>query len=345
MALFGRRNVLLTALVLATVAPAFLNTYHLFVANLILVYVLLAIGLNILVGYAGQLAFANAAMFGIGAYGTGLLQVHFGWPFWLAFPSGAIIAAAVGLAISFPALRISGLYLALSTLAFAQFTQWVFLHWEAVTFGAGGFKTPTVSFAPLPVSKPIGLYYLSLILALVLFLLAQNLVRSRLGRAFVAVRDSEVAAESLGIDLLRYKALAFGVSGFYAGIAGGLYSAMLNFVSPEGYDLFQMVLHKAMIVVGGLGSVAGSVLGAGAIVGLLEALREVKGIQEIAFGAILVVFILFMPGGIVGFLQKRLGGWEEPLHRRRAGPAPIAAKTAAVTATTGTVPAAGKVQP
>lgn len=333
MNLFGRRNVLLALFALAAIAPQFVNTYHLFVCNLILVYVLLSIGLNILVGYAGQLAFANAAMFGIGAYGTGLLQVHLGLPFWLAFPLGAVIATSVGLVISLPALRVSGLYLALSSLAFAQFTQWVFLHWEKVTFGAGGFKTPTVSFAPLPVSKPIGLYYLTLILAVALFLLAQNLVRSRIGRAFVAVRDGEIAAESLGIDLLRYKALAFGLSGFYAGIAGGIYSAMLNFVSPEGYDLFQMVLHKAMVVVGGLGSVAGSVLGAGAIVALLEALREVKGIQEIAFGAILVIFILFMPGGLIGFLKRKVPGWEEPLHRK--------GKSAAAQ----TAPVAGEVRP
>ena len=293
MALFGRRNVLLAMLLVAAAAPSFLNAYYVFVANTILIYVLLAIGLNILVGNTGQLAFANAAMFGIGAYGTGLLQSPFpAWPFWLAFPSGAVIATAVGLAISLPALRLSGLYLALSTLAFAQFTQWVFLNWEAVTFGAGGFKTPTISFAPLPVSKTMGLYYLSLILVIVLFVLAQNLVRSRIGRAFVAVRDSEIAAQSLGVDLLRYKALAFGISGFYAGIAGGLYSAMLNFVSPEGYDLFQMVIQKAMIVVGGLGSIAGSVLGASALVSILEILRKVKGFQEIVFGAILVGFIL-----------------------------------------------------
>ncbi len=327
MALFGRRNVLLALVLFAAVAPTFLNDYYLFVANTILIYVLLSIGLNILVGYAGQLAFANAAMFGIGAYGTGLLQVHFGWPFWLAFPFGALIATFVGLAISLPALRLSGLYLALSTLAFAQFTQWVFLNWEAVTFGAGGFKTPPISFAPLPVSKPLGLYYLSLILAVVLFALAQNLVRSRIGRAFVAVRDGEIAAESLGVDLLRYKALAFGISGFYAGIAGGLYSAMLNFVSPEGFDLFQMVIHKAMIIVGGLGSIVGSVLGAGTLVFVLEALRKVKGVQEIAFGAILVGFILFMPGGIIGFLKEKVRGWEEPLHRARTGRLPPIAAT------------------
>jgi branched-chain amino acid transport system permease protein len=313
-AAFGRRNVLLALLAAAMVLPAVANVYHLFIANLIVVYVLLAIGLNILVGYAGQLAFANAAMFGIGAYATGLLQVRLGWSFWLAFPAGALLAALVGLALALPALRLSGLYLALSTLAFAQATQWVFLHWESLTFGAGGFKTPALSFAPLPIDKPHGLYYLSLALLVALFLFAQNLVASRVGRAFVAVRDGEVAAQSLGIDLLRYKALAFGISGFYAGIAGGLYSAMLNFVAPEGFDLFQMVLQKAMIVVGGLGSITGSLLGAGLLIILLEALRAFKGLQEIVFGALLVSFVLGMRGGLVSLLKRHLRGWEEPLR-------------------------------
>ena len=322
MPLFSRRNVLLALLLVAAAAPALVGDYYMFVGNTILIYVLLSIGLNILLGYTGQLAFANAAMFGIGAYGTGLLQVRLGWPFWLAFPTGAVIATTVGLAISLPALRLRGLYLAVSTLAFAQFTQWVFLNWEDVTFGAGGFKTPPISFAPLPVSKETGLYYLTLLFVIVLYVLAQNTVRSRLGRAFIAVRDSEIAAQSLGVDLLRYKALAFGISGFYAGVAGGLYSALLNFVSPEGYDLFQMVLQKSMIVVGGLGSIVGSVLGAGAIVSILELLRTVKGAQEIAFGAILVGFILFMPGGIAGRLKQKVRGWEEPLHRSRRAESP-----------------------
>jgi len=322
MALFGRRNVFLLLAAFALVVPAFANSYHLFVANLVLIYALLAIGLNILVGYAGQLAFANAAMFGIGAYTTGLLQVHFSLPFWLAFPCGALVATVIGLTLALPALRLSGLYLALSTLAFAQFTQWFFLHWEKITFGAGGFKTPRISFDPLPISKPVGLYYLSLVIVIAFVVFAQNVVASRIGRAFVAVRDSEPAAESLGVDLLRYKALAFGISGFYAGTAGGLYSQMLNFVSPEGYDLFQMVLQKAMIVIGGIGSIAGSLLGAGTVILLLEALREVKGAQEVVFGGLLVLFVIFLRGGIVSVLRRYVAGWDEPLHsvKREAEP-------------------------
>ena len=311
---FGRRNVLLALLAIGAIVPAFANGYQLFVCNLVAIYILLAIGLNILVGYAGQLAFANAAMFGIGAYATGLLQVHLGWPFWAAFPSGGLIAAAGGTLLALPALRMSGLYLALSTLAFAQATQWVFLHWESVTFGAGGFKTPHLSFAPLPVDKSVGLYYLSIVLVVLLYLFGRHVVTSRIGRAFVAVRDSEVAAESLGIDLLRYKALAFGISGFYAGVAGGLYSALLNFVAPEGYDLFQMIIQKSTIVVGGMGSIAGSVVGASIIILVLELLREVKGLQEIAFGVLLVGFVLFMRGGLIAVLRRYVRGWEEPLR-------------------------------
>jgi len=314
MALFGRRNVLLVLLALFLPLPFYANPYTLFVGTLVFVYVLLAVGLNLLVGYAGQLAFANAAMFGIGAYATGLLQVRLGFPFFLAFPSGALVATLVGLVISLPALRLSGLYLALTTLAFAQATQWVFLHWEAVTYGAGGFKTPLVSFAPLPVEAGAGLYWLSLALAVSLTIFAWNVAASRIGRAFVAIRDGEVAAESLGIDLLRYKALAFAMSGFYAGVAGGLYSALLNFVAPEGFDLFQMVLQKAMIVVGGLGSVTGSLLGAGLLVLLLEALRELKGTQEIAFGALLLFFVIFLRGGLVAVLKRNVPGWEEKLR-------------------------------
>jgi len=195
------------------VAPSFLNAYYLFVANTILIYVLLSIGLNILVGYTGQLAFANAAMFGIGAYGTGLLK----------FSSVALLAGVPVRGGHRDRRRLG--HLAAS--AAAQRTLSCPLNiglrpvhamgvpdWESVTFGAGGFKTPAISFEPLPISKTMGLYYLSLILVIVLFFLAQNLVRSRIGRAFVAVRDSEIAAQSLGVDLLRYKALAFGSADF-----------------------------------------------------------------------------------------------------------------------------------
>ena len=305
--------------------PGVTNPYILFVANLIFVYTILSLGLNILVGFAGQFALANAAMFGIGAYTTGLIQVHLGVSYWFALPCGAVLAALAGTVIALPALRISGLYLALATLAFAHFTQWVFLQWEGVTFGAGGFHVPPVDFSWLGLESEIGVYYLSWLVSLGLLIFSWLSLRSRIGRAFVAIRDSEVAAETLGVDLLKYKTLAFSLSGFFAGIAGGLYCAMLNFVAPEGYDLYQVVLQKAMVVLGGLGSVVGSVLGAVFLVIANEVLREFKSTQEIAFGAVLLVTVLFMPRGIASQIKRWLPGWEEPFHldaASRGGAAP-----------------------
>ena len=317
--LVGRSSVLGLALAALALIPLVANPYLVYVASIALLYVILAVGLNILLGYAGQFAFANAALFGIGAYATGLAELRLGLPFWLALPAGAVFTTLAGLLVALPALRLSGLYLALATMAFAQFTQWVMLNWESVTRGAGGFKLPPPSFGFLGLSSSTAVYYLTLAVTTLLVVAAWNIVRSWVGRAMIAVRDSEVAAESLGVDLARTKTLAFAISAFYAGTAGGLYSATLNFVAPEGFDLFQMVVHFSMVVVGGLGSVWGAVLGATLLVGVQEALRAFKGAQEIAFGLVLMMAIVFLPEGLISLLRRRVPGWAEPL--RRVGPA------------------------
>ncbi|MBS0242324.1 MAG: branched-chain amino acid ABC transporter permease, partial [Proteobacteria bacterium] len=273
------------------------------------IFVILAVGLNLLVGYCGQLAFSQAALFGIGAYTAGLLKVHFAWGYFLSVPAAAALALLVGLAMALPALRLSGLYLALATLAFAQFTQWVLLNWEKVTFGAGGFRVARPSFGF--VSPEVGTFYVALASATLLVFLASRIVRSRLGRAVIAIRDGEVAADSLGINLLHYKALAFGLSALYAGVAGGLNAMTLGYVAPETYDLFLAVLLKAMIVLGGLGSIAGSVAGAAIVLVLLEGLRAFKSAQEIVFGAVLLACVLFAPNGLAGYLSGKFASWRE----------------------------------
>ena len=313
-AFLGARAFLCYLFVGLAVLPLYANPYILFVSNLLFIYMMLALGLNLLVGFAGQFALANAAMFGIGAYGTGLLQVTGHLPYWLALPGGALLAMVIGTLIALPALRLSGLYLALATLAFAQFTQWTFFHWNDVTFGAGGFATPALDFSPLPVRADIGVYYLSWFFSILLIAFAWNAMHSRTGRAFIAIRDGEIAAEALGISLLKYKTMAFALSGFYAGLAGGLQSALLNYVSPEEFDIFQVVMHKTMVVVGGIGSVVGSVLGAVFLIVANEVMREFKSAQEIFFGALLLLFVLFMPQGIVSRVKQLLPGWEEPFH-------------------------------
>jgi len=315
-ALFGSRSCLALVFLALAAIPAVANLYLVFVGALILIYMVLALGLNLLIGTAGQFALAHAAMYGIGAYATGLLRVDAGLPFFLAAPLGVLAAAAIGTALALPALRLSGIYLAIATLAFAQAAVWVFSHWDQVTYGAAGFAVPQVDFAPLPVRPEIGMYYLSWLVAAALLAVAWNLSRSGVGRALTAMRDNDVAAQALGINLLRHKALAFALSGLYAGAAGALYAGTLNFVSPEGFGLFQVIVVQAMIVVGGLASVAGSVLGAVLLMAALELARDAPSAQEVVFGLLLLAFVLLQPRGVAGFLQDRVAGWEEPRHAR-----------------------------
>jgi branched-chain amino acid transport system permease protein len=312
---FSMRNAGVVLFALLFVVPFIgVSQFYVFVATLALIHIILALGLNILVGYAGQLAFANAAMFGIGAYGTGLLQKHFDLPFWLTAPVGTLAAMAVGTMLVLPALRLSGIYLALTTLAFAQCTIWVMMHWISVTYGAGGFTIKAISFSPLPISADTGMYYLSWIFCVLLLLLARNIVQSRIGRAFVALRDHEMAAQSLGVNLLRYKVLAFAMSGFYAGVAGVLYAHVLSFVGPESFGLQQMVIQLAAIVIGGTASIAGSVLGGLLIVIIQEIVRDFKFSIEIAFGVLLIVFVLGAPRGIIDLVRFARPSWREELH-------------------------------
>lgn len=316
--LFGKNAFLIVLFGLLLIAPVIGNQYQAFVANLVLLYIILSLGLNLLIGFAGQLALSNAAMYGIGAYGTGLLMVHFGVPYFLAAPAGALIAMVSGTLLALPALRLAGIYLALATLAFAQFTFWTMTHWTDVTFGAGGFVPPSIDFSFVGLEQEEGIYLLSWLSAVILYFVARNAMESPIGRAFVAIRDGEIAAQSLGVDLFKYKAMAFAMSGFFAGVAGALYAGLLGFVGPESFDLLQMVLHKGAVVLGGIGSVLGSVLGGALLTILVEVTKEVKFSIEIAFGALLIIFVLFQPTGLVVFMKKFLPGWDERLHYRPA---------------------------
>lgn len=316
-----RAALIALALVFAAL-PFFANNYLLFVGNLTFIYVILALGLNLLLGFAGLLAFVNGAIFGVGAYATAVLRARLGLPYGFALPAGAIIALASGVVIALPALRLSGLYLALATVAFAQTAQWVFVHWSRVTGGPTGIAMPPVRY-PFFASPELGHYYVSLVIAVIVAALTINLLRSRIGRAFVAIRESEVGAESLGVDLTRTKTLAYAASALCAGLAGGLFAPLLGLVVPESYDLFQVIIQFTMVIVGGLGSVAGSIIGAVVLVWIQEALRAFKELQEIAFGGTILLTILFLPGGVAGWIARRLPQWRERFRRPdRAGDLP-----------------------
>ncbi len=313
--LVGRRAVLAAGLVLFALLPLGANPYQVYVGNLALIYVVLAVGLNILLGMAGQLSFANGALFGVGAYAAGLLRLDASVPFWLALPAGAIVTVAIGLLVALPALRLRGLYLALATVAFAQFALWTFVHWDSLTYGNAGFVMTPVDFTALGLPTATGMYYLSLLIAVVLVAAAYGVMRSRVGRALVALRESEVAAESIAIDITRLKIVANTLSAFYAGVAGGLFAGLLNVVVPESFNLFQIVLQFCMVVVGGLGSIAGSVIAAVLLIVLQEALRGMQELQEIGLGLLLLLMLLFAPGGIAQALRRRIPGWVEPHSR------------------------------
>ena len=314
-AILGPTSVLLAIGAVFAVLPFFANNYLLYVGNVTSVYVILAIALNVVIGHTGLLTFVNGALFGIGAYTAAALKTWYGVPFYIALPASAAVAAAIGTVIALPALRLSGLYLAMATVAFAQTAHWIFLHWDGVTGGPTGIRVTPVDY-PLVANHDIAHYYVSLVVAVIVVIAVSNIMRSRVGRAFVAIRESEVGAESLAINITRFKTLSYALSAMLAGLAGGLFAPLLGLVVPETYDMSQVIVQFAMVIVGGLGSIAGSVIGAVMMVWMQEWLRAFKEFQEIAFGAMILLTILFMPGGIVGMLQKRLPSWRESFHRK-----------------------------
>jgi branched-chain amino acid transport system permease protein len=295
--------------------PWIVNPYLLFIFNMFFIYVILSIGLNLLLGYAGQFAFANSAFFGIGAYGILLLQIKLGCPFWVSLILAGIITALIGVVVGFPALRLSGLYLAIVTLSFSLLVQWILIHWYSFTFGAGGHKCPVPNFSFLPITTEQGMYYLSFLITIILIIATWNIIRSRIGRAFMAIRESEIVAQSMGINITNYKALAFGLSAFYAGIAGCLFAGTLKFVAPENFGLFETIIQFTMVVLGGFGSIIGSVFGAGVVLFLVEITRGLHTFQEILFGGLIILTVIFLPNGLYGIIRNRFPLFREPLSR------------------------------
>jgi branched-chain amino acid transport system permease protein len=301
---------MLTTAAIFALLPLWSNPYLLFVANLVLVNVLLATGLNLLIGFAGQIAFANAALFGIGAYACGLLRADLGLPFWLAMPAGTVIAALLGSVAALPALRLQGPYLAFVTLAFAYTVQWILVHWEKVTYGAGGFRVTPLE-VPQAADSNVVLYYLTLAVVIGGGLLARRLVESASGRTWMTIREDELLASTLGIDVTRTKIEVYALSAAYAGAAGALFAPLIGIVSPESFGLLEVIRHFAMVAVGGMASLIGSLLGALIISGLAEPLRGLQELQEIAFGLLLLVCACYAPGGIAALLASRDERWRQ----------------------------------
>ncbi len=285
--------------------------YLLRVGNVVLVYAMLTLGLNFTVGWTGQISLAQAAFWGIGAYTTAILTAKF--PVcnpWLAMLAAAIAAGMTGVLLGLPTLKIKGHYLALATIGFGEVMQLVFNNWEPVTGGADGIAgIPPLSVAGYSLSTEYRMYYALLIALSLLVLIGIRLHRSTFGRAFVAVRDDELAADVIGVSTTTTKTLAFALSATYAGVAGSFYAHLFRYISPDIFGFEQSLLMLSMLIIGGLGSIAGSLLGALIGIALPEALR-VFGVYSTAIYTLLVVLvIIFVPGGAIGFVRRDASGF------------------------------------
>ena len=297
------------------IAPWTVSLYKVHVLNILIINVIMATSLNLIMGYAGQFAKANVAFMGLGAYTMGLLVVRADWSFWIAWPAGALLAAAVGTLVALPALRLRGLYLAIITISFVLIVHWSFLHARFLTGGASGFSVPHPNYFGLPIPNTQATYYLSLLTLLGALWVVRNLVASGFGRSLLCLAEQELVAPALGINVFATKIAVFAVSGLLAGLAGGLHAITLQFIDPQNFWLLQLVVQLCMVALGGVASVLGSVLGASIMTLLIEVLRAFKGLWEFAIGAILLLTIVFFPRGLAGLVEHFFPSLRERRHR------------------------------
>ncbi|CUA78833.1 branched-chain amino acid ABC transporter permease [Anoxybacillus suryakundensis] len=272
-----------------------------------------AIGLNILTGFTGQISIGVGAFLGVGGYTSAILTTKLGFSFWIAFPLAGLITALVGALFGIPSLRLKGLYLAIATLAAQVIILFVISRWDSLTGGTAGLVLSRPQIGSFTFMSETSYYYLMFAVLLITMVFSLNLFRTRVGRAFIAVRDRDIAAEVMGIDLFKYKVLAFFVSSFFVGIAGALLGHYTMIVSPELYSISVSIEYLAMILVGGLGSVFGSLYGAVFITLMPVVLRSVVdllsgtfpglegvlvGMKEVVFGVVIILFLVYEPDGL-----------------------------------------------
>jgi branched-chain amino acid transport system permease protein len=301
-----RIRVLLTLIGLALLAalPLVATSYYLYLAELAMINIITAVGLNLLSGNCGQISLCNASFMGIGAYCTALCTTRLGLPTLIGLPASVIISALLGAALGYPARRLSGLYLALTTLGFLELVGIVIEEFPDYTGGIRGLKVPRPEIFGFSFQSNVALYFLVFTLTGAAVVVGYNVQRSRYGRAFDAVRQSPFAAQALGIPVARVKVIAFSLNAAFAGFAGGLLAGVVGFIDPPEFGILVSIQHITFIVVGGLGSIAGSIAGALVLTALPEALRGVQEYGELIYGFILLGTLLFLPRGLVGLVAK-----------------------------------------
>ncbi|MDD0812147.1 branched-chain amino acid ABC transporter permease [Curvibacter sp. RS43] len=317
-----------STLVLALLgAPWLVPEYWLAQLTFVLIYGIVGLGLMLLAGFTGLFSLGHAAFLGVGAY-TQAALTGMGWPFPLALACAAGLSAAVGLVVGLPALRVKGIYLGMATLSFGFIVEEVFARWESVTGGNAGKHLKAPEMLGWKADSAESFYFICLLIAVISTLGILNLLRSPTGRAFVAIRDSEISAQSMGIHLARYKTLSFALSAALAGVGGALYAHKLQFISPDQFNILQSIDLLLMIVIGGLGSVHGAFLGALFLISmpqlialskdaLPDAIGQAPGLQGLVYGLVLIAFVLFEPMGLYGrWLKVRTWLQIFPFYRK-----------------------------
>ncbi len=314
-------------LVIMLVMPWVTSSYWLSQVSFVLVYAIAGLGLMVLAGFTGLISLGHAAFLGVGAY-TQANLIAWGVPFPIALLAAGALSACVGVLVGLPALRVKGIYLAIATLALGFIVEEVLARWESVTGGNSGMLVKPPAIFGWELRSTEAIYYLCLAVCVLVTLGILNLLRSSTGRAFIALRDSEISAQSMGINLARYKTLSFAVSAGVVGLAGGLYAHMLRFLSPEQFSIVQSIDLLLLVVIGGLGSIHGAFLGAIFLISMPQlialskdflpaAIGQATGLQAVVFGAVLVAFVLFEPLGMYGrWLKIRTYLELFPLYRR-----------------------------
>jgi branched-chain amino acid transport system permease protein len=308
---------IIVLLVFAFLYPLFTGRYAQDVATNVLIYICLGLGLNVVVGLAGMLDLGYIAFYGVGAYTYALLNTHFGMSFWVCLPIAATLAMIAGSLIGYPTLRMRGDYLAIVTLGFGEIVRIILNNWMSLTNGPNGIlgiNPPSIyipsfengfSLEVLYLKKLHYLYYIALLLAIITTIAVRNLNFSRVGRAWESIREDETAAELMGVNTFKLKLLAYAMGALFAGMAGAFFCARMRFVSPESFTFLESAMVLSMVVLGGMGSIPGIILGAAALIVLPEVFREFETYRMLVFGMSMVVMMLFRPAGLIP--AKRMG--------------------------------------
>ncbi len=302
-----KQGLSITLLALLLLAPLTINNYYIDVLTITGIYAILALGLNIVVGLAGLLDLGYVAFYAVGAYSYGILNTDFGVPFWPALLIGALLAALAGMLLGMITLRLRGDYLAIVTLGFLMIVHLILNNWDEVTHGPNGIlgiRNPSIG--GFVFSEPIHFYYLIFALAVFAIFVITRINNSWIGRAWVAIRENEIAASAMGIPITKMKILAFALGASWAGIAGVFFAGRYAFISPESFTFLETVLVLSMVVLGGMGSIPGVILGAALLIILPEIFRGFQDYRMLAFGGAMVLMMVFRPQGLIGNPRRKI---------------------------------------